>query len=254
MWSVRMRASRAGEHVSGAEGLFDGADVRKALDSYYRRAAAHERGEPDSIVLSIEKVAQRPAEISSLGLSTLAACETPRQARRHCRGLLAAAGVSAGAVAEAYRVLRGRRTMRGAALISARGALRLEPDRRRGVRTSRLGLSGTAGRSLRRGLSRLGIDTPVVAEALTLASKALSCPGVVAELCISDDPGYTTGYVASRELGYVRVPNMKQKGDPRGGRVYFVKDGARVDRIIDYLQNRPVVVAEISGMRGQCRR
>ena len=38
--------------------------------------------------------------------------------------------------------------------------------------------------------------------------------GVVAELCWSDDPDYTTGYVAGKNIGYVRIkPIYKQSKD-----------------------------------------
>ena len=55
-----------------------------------------------------------------------------------------------------------------------------------------------------------------VKEALMLASKAASWPDVIAEVCISDDPDYTTGYIASKELGYLRIPNIKrERGNAR---------------------------------------
>ena len=60
-------------------------------------------------------------------------------------------------------------------------------------------------------------------DALALATKNIHC-GVEAELCWSDDPDYTTGYVAGKTIGYVRIKPMKEEGVPIGGRVYFVKE------------------------------
>ena len=45
-------------------------------------------------------------------------------------------------------------------------------------------------------------------EALVLASKVQSAEGIVGELCWSDDPDYTVGYVACNGI-YHRIPNMK---------------------------------------------
>ena len=57
-------------------------------------------------------------------------------------------------------------------------------------------------------------------EALVLASKVQSAEGIVGELCWSDDPDYTVGYVACSGV-YHRIPNMKKLGSNIGGRVFF---------------------------------
>jgi 6-carboxyhexanoate--CoA ligase len=132
--------------------------------------------------------------------------------------------------------------MHGAALVLSESAVRVEPDRQRGVRVSRLGILREAERRLSRRLARKGINTITVKEALVLASKVASCGDVLAELCVSDDPDYTTGYVASRGFGYVRIPNIKHKGSSSGGRVFFTKEGADVTRIVEYLERTPMIV------------
>lgn len=86
----------------------------------------------------------------------------------------------------------------------------------------------------------LGGDHP--REALVLASKVAHGPGTVAELCWSDDPDYVTGYVGSPLHGYGRITVMKDKGDPVGGRVFFVKHGTDVALYEDYMQNQTVLV------------
>jgi 6-carboxyhexanoate--CoA ligase len=63
----------------------------------------------------------------------------------------------------------------------------------------------------------------------------------LAELCWSDDPDYTTGYVASKNLGYVRIKPLKEPNNPLGGRVYFVERD-RVEELIDCLERRAVLV------------
>ena len=61
-----------------------------------------------------------------------------------------------------------------------------------------------------------GLNNTTVKEAIILASKVAACRQVTAELCISDDPGYTTGYISSKKYGYVRIPHIKKKGEKNG--------------------------------------
>lgn len=248
-WSVRMRASRGGLHISGAEGLYETENLQRAIRRYTLRAMEHSRGAPDSMSISIERLRQRPKAITALPLCTLR-CGSPRQARALIGQILKAAGVSESAVRCAFGVLNGRTAMRGAALIAAVDGRRLDPEPARGVRASRLGIEQGVLRSLGRRLSRLGINNITVKEALVLASKVASARGIIAEICASDDPDYDTGYVASRRFGYVRVPKIKQAGSRRGGRAFFVREGGDVQGIVEYLEKRPVMVTGLSGFRG----
>jgi 6-carboxyhexanoate--CoA ligase len=140
--------------------------------------------------------------------------------------------------------------MRGAALITAEKGRRLEPDRQRGIRVSRLGITKPALKELSSKLSKYDINTATVQEAIILASKVLSCEQVMAELCISDDPNYTTGYVASRGFGYVRIPHIKNKGSSSGGRAFFVKEGIDIGDIMEYLERRPMIIGKVSSCKG----
>ena len=143
-----------------------------------------------------------------------------------------------------------RGTMRGAALVTAKHGSRLEPDTKRGVRASRLGIDPAVLKVLSRRLHKFRIDTEVVKEALVLASKVNSCTHVRAELCVSDDPDYTTGYVASRHFGYLRIPHIKHRGSRSGGRAFFVNEKAQVKKIITYLEQMPVLVTKGAPCRG----
>lgn len=238
-----MRASRRlGKkdlHVSGAEGIYDEEEIPEQIRAYYLRAIHHSRGRPDSVIITIEKVRERPLKIPLLPVSTIH-CESPKEAKEAVSNLLIREGISRRAVREAFRVVRSRQTMRGAALMHFESGLRFEPDRERGIRVSRLGIEKAEERRLSLRLKRDGINTARVKEALLLASKVASCPGIMAELCISDDPDYTTGYVASRGIGYVRITNIKAKGSRSGGRVFFVH-GEGISSIIEYLERRPVI-------------
>ena len=110
----------------------------------------------------------------------------------------------------------------------------------RGVRCSCMDCEDTCAYEAQMGAKGLGGEHP--SEALILASKVAAAPGTVAELCWSDDPFYVTGYVGSPKFGYGRITVMKEKGDPIGGRVFFVKHGTDMDRYVEYMQHQTVLV------------
>lgn len=227
-------------HISGAEGIYDEDMLQGMIRDYYLRAVQHSRGSPDNIVITVERIKEKPAYVSLLPVSTLK-CLSPVEARSAAIDILLKTGVSKRAIRVAFNIVNSKNTMRGAALVKADTGLRLEPDRERGVRVSRLGINKDTERRLSRRLQKEGINTKTVKEALILASKVASCDGIIAELCVSDDPDYTTGYVASKKTGYVRITNLKEKGSMIGGRVFFVEK-EDIGNIINYLEKRPVIV------------
>jgi len=139
--------------------------------------------------------------------------------------------------------------MRGAMLMDIEG-VRLEPDLLRGVRVTRMGITRNAEAVLSKQLAKLGLNNSTVKEALILASKVHKYPMVLGEICISDDPNYTTGYIASRAYGYIRLPNIKKRGTPYGGRAFFVT-GGEVKELIKYLQMTPVLIDKIKPCVGR---
>lgn len=255
MVSIRMRASRRvtgkncnkslDQHISGAEGIFERSSTASVIEGYILRAMAHPRGRPDRIEITLEGIRERPKKIWSLPIRTVA-CGSPQASQRHIKKILVSAGVTYTAIDEALKVVYSERTMRGASVICARSGRRIEPDRERGVRASRLGISRAAGHALSRELIRERINSETVREAVVLASKVASCEQVIAELCVSDDPDYTTGYVSSKKFGYVRIPHIKRKGDWRGGRVFFMRDDADLRAAISFLEKTPVLVDKVS--------
>jgi 6-carboxyhexanoate--CoA ligase len=238
-------APRDEVHISGAEGMYPKKQVRSIVQSYLDRAQNHPKGRPDRIIITIETLRTKPRPVCTLPVVTLK-CASPAQATAHILRLLSSAGISERALDTALAIVRSKNTMRGAALVPAHGGRRVEPDKDRGIRASCLGITGGADVLLSQELEKYGINTRAVKEALVLASKVASCPDIIAELCISDDPDYTTGYVASKTLGYVRIPHIKIKGDRRGGRVFFLRKQADVPAVIRYLEKSPVIITGIS--------
>lgn len=241
-----MRASKRTEesgkcHISGAETLCQRSALNRITNAFINRALTHPRGVPDHIRITIDKITVPIKSVPMLPWSGTE-CASPDAARILLGEKMNTLGIAPLAMRAAFRILSARQQMRGAALIHASTGKRLEPDRWRGVRVSRFGIHPAAQRSLRHQLSRRGLYTETVREALTLASKVSGHPDILAEICVSDDPDYTTGYIASRSLGYLRIPNIKQMGALNGGRVFFLQPGAVVADVIEYLERTPIFI------------
>jgi 6-carboxyhexanoate--CoA ligase len=246
-YSVRMRAAKSRVHVSGAEGIYDKDDVDRIVKEYTNRAFLHDKGVADDVRIVVEKLSDKPKMISSLPVSTLNT-RNSEAAMKAAIKLLSSAGITERAVEESFKSLSAGMTMRGAMLMNVEG-VRLEPDLLRGVRVTRMGITKKASADLSRKLARHGMNNNTVKEALILASKVHKYRLVLGELCISDDPRYTTGYIAGRSLGYIRLPRIKKRGIPYGGRAFFIA-GGEVKDLIPYLQNIPVLVNDIKPIQG----
>lgn len=245
-YSIRMRASLKGKHISGAEGLYKEEDIGRIASGYSSRAMAHDKGRPDEVHITIERIDEAPLEISSLPLCTLKSLN-PVSSGNAAKNILSESGISLKAVNAAFKLLTGGEDNPGAFLIDTYGRRIMKGMKN--IRASRMGITGRAGSNLARRLGRLGINNTTVKEALILASKVQNHPGIKGELCISDDPSYTTGYAATSDLGYIRLPHIKERGVKQGGRVFFV-DSEDIDELIEYMRNRPVIINRIAPCRG----
>lgn len=246
-YSIRMRSSRNGIHISGAEGIYEYDDILGIVRAYTERAFLHEKGRAEEIRLTIEELKERPEMIQTLPLCTVNT-RNPERAKDIATRILSSVGITERAIDEAFNAITVGVTMRGAMLMNIEG-VRLEPDLLRGVRVTRMGITPLAMERLSKKLGRLGLNNTTVKEALILASKVHRYPMVLGEICISDDPNYTTGYVATRRYGYVRLPHIKRRGAQYGGRAFFIT-GGEINTLIKYLQTTPVLVNRVSQCRG----
>jgi 6-carboxyhexanoate--CoA ligase len=254
LYSIRMRASTGNRHVSGAERIVSSKKVDAAVQALVTRAR-HKKITPHQIVITIEHLENIPIRmLTALDVVTV---NTPDMTtgRSAASRILQSLGISKQSVTAAINLLCNGatpdgRTMRGAMIIDFQQGERLEPDRDRGVRASRFDWTDEALDTITEKLAMIGLTHFRTHEALALATKVAHAPGIIAELCWSDDPKYSAGYVASRGIGYVRFPMLKLPGDTNGGRAFFV-DGKdlNMEAFIHYLQFEPVLV--IDG--GKCR-
>lgn len=246
LYSIRMRAACCGEHISGAERIAAPEHLDTLSASLTRRALDHSKGIPDEIHITIEAI--RPESVRHLPLPDMTTVQVVDVAtgRQAARAELLRAGVGSAAIDQAMDTLASGAGMRGAMLIDAESGARLEPDRQRGVRASRMDLAPDAEGELHTLLASRGLDNAHVREALVLASKVMHLPGFVAELCWSDDPDYSAGYVCTPGRGYVRYPQLKSLGDPHGGRAFFVRgDQFNGAAVLTYLEQTPVLCSRV---------
>ena len=235
LFSVKMRASQEGAHISGAERIVPASALPQLAAVMTTRALDHAKGKPDFINIKIE-AAPEPLHLKALAVSTYPV-RTPEEGWATARALLAADGFSR--IDEILALFRETYGMRGAMLLDADTLERLEPDPARGVRATFMDDAASASR-------RFSAEKNHYAEAVVLATKVAHAPGIVGEICLSDDPDYVTGYVASKRIGYARITCLKEMGDPAGGRIFLYRGPhEKVRETIDFLQRRCVLVDDV---------
>lgn len=239
-YSLKMRASQhVGEgelkheqHISGAERIVGRDSVEAVCSAMVRRAMNHSKGDPDFINVKIEKVHESDIQVLKSLPVTRVDVETWQEGLEKAFELVGEA--AAGIREKLPELLRETFPMRGAMLFDIATGNRLEPDHERGVRATYMDALHS---------SEVDSCKNHFNEAIVLATKVANAPGMVAEFCVSDDPNYVTGYVASKELGYVRIMKMKEMGDENGGRIFlFDSRKASAEECIEYLQKKKVLV------------
>ena len=237
LYSVRMRAAqggpheKGGHHISGAERIVKLEEVGAIAQSLADRALHHSKGTADFINITVDLIPSN--EITYIDCLQVEEHKAHTIAAAHqlANKLLQGPDITEVAIQNAITLLKGLdSSMRGAMLVDATTGKRIDAGNR-GVRVSHMDSFDS---------EALG-DNDHMREALVLASKVQSGEGIVGELCWSDDPDYTVGYVACNGT-YHRIPNMKELGSAIGGRVFFVRSDIDRDSVIEYLEKAPVLV------------
>ena len=245
LYSVRMRAAQGGpheqggKHISGAERLVRRELLNATAAAMLTRALSHSRGTADFTNLIVEAVPAGDIQaVNCLPVISIAAADV-NAGRALAVTALIKAGVAPAAAAAGLKALEDMNHMRGAIIAGACSGSRLDTSGERGIRVSRMDSADQA--AYWRWLGRQGYTNDHIREALVLASKVMAAPGMVAELCWSDDPEYTAGYVAA-PAGYTRITPLKAYGSDRGGRIFFVKENTDMAELIQYLRFQPVLI------------
>ena len=237
LYSIRMRAAqggpheKGGHHISGAERIVKLEDVGAMAQSLADRALYHSKGTADFINITVDVIPSNEITyIDCLQVEEHRA-NTIAEAHQLAIELLQGTHITEVAIQNAMTFLKELdSSMRGAMLVDATTGKRIDIGNR-GVRVSHMDSFDS---------ESLG-DNEHMREALVLASKVQSAEGIVGELCWSDDPDYTVGYVACNGI-YHRIPKMKELGSHIGGRVFFVRSEIDRESVIEYLEKAPVLV------------
>ena len=251
MYSIKMRCSKGGpheeggKHISGAERILHEDEVEQELINVYRRAITHERGKPDFINFKIEEIDENNIIYKKRLNINQHQVNSKDEGLSLAKDLLEKNEVSEESANKAIQTLLDLEdSMHGAMLIDKDSGERIDDKGIKGVRVTGIASADIA--KYRKSLKNDGREGLHLEEALILASKIASCKGIVAELCWSDDPSYVIGYVGTKD-NYERIPILKDKGNPVGGRVFFVDtnqldDDYTLDDLIAYLEKQVVLI------------
>lgn len=254
VYSIRMRSAKGGPHelgglhISGAERLSEEIDLASNIESMVKRALYHTKGKADFIRLTIEEILQEKIKYVNLLPIKNYTGDHVSDGRQKAKELLISAGVNVKAIEIGIKSLDELKdNMRGAMILSSKTGNRLDCLGNRGIRVSRMDSVNEA--NLKKWLEKQNYTGIHIREAIILASKVVFHSDVVAELCWSDDPEYTTGYVATKEY-YNRIVPLKDYGSQKGGRIFFVKDDTNIKNLQEYLEKQPVFISKKDGCNG----
>ncbi|MCQ2510775.1 MAG: 8-amino-7-oxononanoate synthase [Lachnospiraceae bacterium] len=245
LFSLKMRASMHRDnkniHISGAEKIIDESGIQSFAHQLIERGLHHDKGEADFLNLKITRVNQEEVlYLDALKVETRDV-KNYKEGQEEIRTYLKEIGIDA--PEKIMQFLSETYAMRGAMLLDVDRLIRLEPDKERGIRATNMDQERKKG-------SLIGDEKNHYEEAIVLATKVVNCPGILGEICISDDPNYVTGYVSSKEIGYRRITKIKEMGSENGGRIFLFRGTDKeAAQAIDFLQNQHVIVRNIEKIK-----
>lgn len=249
LFNIKMRASKWDDeknrsmHISGAEEISNKNSLGVIVKNLINRAVNHEKGKAESINISIDKInKEKIIFIPCVDITTIQS-GSPSEGRSHIIKLLEKVNIGHGKASEILNILDSNSDIRGAILLDISNMKRVEYDKERGIRATGMDWQSSIKVNVKAKLETQSLNNSHVREALVLASKVIYPNGVLAEICISDDPNYTTGYVNIKNKRYFRIINLKKLGSKKGGRIIlFDSRYGNVGEYIDFLENSITIV------------
>ncbi|WP_195250968.1 6-carboxyhexanoate--CoA ligase [Romboutsia sp. 1001713B170207_170306_H8] len=242
LYSIKMRSSKNDEHISGAECIVDEYNLEDAVFILLKRARNHSKGKSDFINIKIEEISKSKLEfVNPLEVTTIETNDI-FESLECIKYILNKLGIDNDKSIKILKLFREIKNMRGAILLDINTLERLEEDRTRGIRATYMDFEDN---SLYH-LDKCKAHNSHFTEALALSSKVTNAPNIFGEICYSDDPNYTAGYIACKKYGYIRFDNLKEIGDKRGGRIFlydpFLDKEYTLNDTINYIENTKVIV------------
>lgn len=237
LYSIKMRASEGDKHISGSEKIIWDDQIKHYTDQLVQRGMNHPKGSPDFLNVKIEKLEENDIlYLDALPVHTIEV-ETSQDGLEEIRKFLISLNLVH--VEEIMDILSKTYAMRGAILLDVDTLERLEPDKERGIRATYMDAERKTKHVCNEGKNHYE-------EAIVLATKVAHTPNIIGEICISDDPDYVTGYVASKANGYTRITKMKEMGSENGGRIFLYQGSkSEVEKTIAFLEKQPVIVKNL---------
>ncbi len=241
LFSIKMRASKKENdkdiHISGAEKIIFESDIKNFSTALIERGFHHDKGKADFLNLKITEVKKDDVlYLDALNVETIEV-DTLEEGQKEIKRYLHEIGI-----VEPDKILNflsETYAMRGAMLLDVDRLVRLEPDPSRGIRATNMDQERIKGKIITD-------EKNHYEEAVVLATKVVNCPGIIGEICISDDPYYITGYVSSKEIGYRRITKMKEAGSENGGRIFLFRGNKKdAENAVSFLQNQHVIVKNV---------
>lgn len=243
LYSIKMRASKDNsgkiEHISGAEKIVYESEIEYYTSQLVNRALQHAKGKAENINIKVELLDQKNIKyLKALPVTTITS-DTVEKGWNSVLEILCSLGISNGK--EILDMLSQTYNMRGAMLLDIKTLDRLESNFERGIRATYMDYIHKENE--KNSCVKTENGNTHFNEALVLATKVVSHPNIIAEICFSDDPNYVTGYIASKKFGYVRITKLKEYGSINGGRI-FLYNGSReeVDECINYIEKQAVLI------------
>ena len=225
--------------------------LKKVTANLIARAFAFGKEVPDDVFCRVERIDKTSLSFAKLPTISTYRVKGYKQGQLAALQLLSQCGICSHVATKALQLLSegpgpGGRVMRGAVIMDCSTGERMEHDRSRGVRVSRMDIAEEIREKFISQLRERDLGHPRTVEAVILAGKVLTAPGVIAELCWSDDPDYTTGYVATCNEGYQRIVPLKQGGNNIGGRVFFFDSNeTSLQTLVSYLEKQTLLFNQL---------
>ncbi len=253
LYSLRMRAFNGQKHLSGGEDIVDKVSLKtrllELLDQGLEPSLNQMTAPPHSINIRIDPVHTQDIKTISLlpvfCLKTKSLEETWFFLKKAFERLGEVFGIPGTlGYRQAEKLLSDKNDPLTGASLLLPDAECLSPNGS-GIRVTHFGIKPSLKNELLQEsvIHGLGSGRRFI-EALQISSKILSHGKAAFELCLSDNPEYTTGYLSVRGVGYIRLPLIKPAGLCAGGRIIGVLNTfieSDMSEMIGYLTESPVL-------------
>jgi len=240
LFSIKARSSKEDLHISGGERIVPYDKIEEVSSQLLKRV---NRNNPDFISIKIEKIKEKPIILkNALQIKELEFGDYISANKFAIDTLHKSTGIDRSKIKQLIEKIHlgaspNGTNMRGAMIVNQNGE-RIELDKFRGVRTTYVDFIDRE-RALKN-LLKKGFTTRTL-DAILIATKNLFYEDFLAEYCISDEPDYTTGYIAVGNT-YYRLKPLKNLGNNKGGRIYFVKNSINLQHFYNYLEKTPILI------------